>query len=75
MTPEEIMILEETIRNMREGNLSKKEKILFVVGIQAGLYSDNKRIQEMLNEVAELCLSEPEEDYDVDIDEVRKFDN
>jgi predicted GTPase len=75
MTPEEMMVLEEAIRNMREGNLSKKEKVLFVVGIQAGLYSDDKKVQDMLNEVAELCLNEPEEDCDVDVSEIKNFDN
>lgn len=72
MRPEEIMILEETIKHMREGKLSKKEKIIFVVGIQAGLFSDDKRVQEMLNEVADICLNEPEEDFD---DEIKKFNN
>lgn len=72
MRPEEIMILEETIKHMREGKLTKKEKIIFVVGIQAGLFSDDKRVQEMLNEVADICLNEPEEDFD---DEIKKFDN
>ncbi len=56
MTPEELTILKEAIKNMREGNLTDSEKIIFVVGIQAGLYSDDSVIKELLNEVADMCL-------------------
>jgi hypothetical protein len=70
MTPEELMLLKETVRNMREGNLTKKEKVIFVTGIQAGLFSDDKTVQELLNEVADLCLDEADGTADVKI-----FDN
>lgn len=70
MTPEELMLLKETIKNMREGNLTKKEEIIFVIGVQAGLYSDDKTIKELLNEVADICLDATDRYI-----EVKTFDN
>jgi hypothetical protein len=70
MSPEELMILKETIKSMREGNLTDAEKIVFIIGIQAGLYSDDDEIRDLLGEVADLCLISTDDEYKVD-----KFDN
>ena len=57
MTPEELTILKEAVKNMREGNLTDSEKVIFVIGIQAGLYARNdETIKEILHEVADICL-------------------
>ena len=71
MTLEEMMLLKETVESMRKGNMTRKEKMIFVVGIQAGIYSDDKTVQEMLNDVADMCLQA----VDGDTDEVKIFDN
>jgi len=71
MTPEEMTLLRETVKNIREGKLTKKEKIIFITGIQAGLYSDNEDVRELLNEIAELCVYDTNES----IGKVKIFDN
>ena len=71
MTPEELMILKEAIKSMREGNLTDAEKVIFVIGIQAGLYSDDGEIRGLLNEVADMCLCPVNETNN----KVKVFDN
>ena len=44
MTLEEMMLLKETVESMRKGNMTRKEKMIFVVGIQAGIYSDDNHL-------------------------------
>lgn len=68
MTPEELNILEEIVKKMREGKLTKTEKAIFVIGIQSGLYSSDKTIKKLLNEVADICLCSDE-------DMAKEFDN
>ncbi len=70
MTEEELMLLREAIKSMREGMLTKKEKIIFITGIQAGLHSNDNIVKEMLNEVADMCINGTTE-----YDKSGKFDN
>ena len=73
MTNEELDLFKNVVDRMESGKLSKQEKILFVLGIQGGMYSDDNIIREQLNRVAEICLS-VEVDYEV-LKSVKSFDN
>lgn len=62
MKPEEIKLLREAVNEMREGTMSHREKILFVLGVQSGLYSDLKEVRSLLLEVAEMCIKVENDD-------------
>lgn len=57
MTDEEIRLLEKIVNRMEANELTRQEKILFVLGIQSGMSCDNKNIKKQLNRVAEICLA------------------
>lgn len=63
-------LLKEMIKAMDEGKLTRREKIIFVTGTMAGMHSDEIKVREQLNKLAELCLAP-----DVDFEEVDNFDN
>lgn len=73
MTNEELELLKNVVDRMESGKLSRDEKILFVLGIQGGMSSDDGAVREQLNRVAEICLS-VEAEYEV-LNNVKKFDN
>jgi hypothetical protein len=57
MTEEEIQLLKNTVGDMELGKLTRREKILFVLGIQSGMFADNKVVKGLLNKVADVCLN------------------
>lgn len=73
MNDEEIKLLQEIVSLMENGKLTRKEKIIFVLGIQGGLYSSDKKVKEQLNKVADICLT-VDTDYEI-INEVKDFNN
>lgn len=70
MNQEELKLLRKTIDDMKNGSLTAKEKVLFVLGIQCGLYSSQEYVKDALNEIAEYCLS-----IDAKYTEIKDFDN
>ena len=70
MNQEELKLLRKTIDDLKDGSLTVKEKVLFVLGIQCGLYSDQEYIKDALDEIAEYCLS-----TEVEYKNVKDFDN
>ena len=73
MTEEEFELFKNMVDRMESGKLSRGEKILFVLGVQGGLHSDDEKIREQINRVADICLSVDAE-YEV-LDGVKSFDN
>ena len=72
MNSEELELLISTVNDMKSGKLTKKEKILFVLGIQGGLHADERKVKDLLNDIAEYCLAAEAEYF---VDEVKDYDN
>ena len=53
----EIDYLRQIIDDLKNGKLTQNEKKLFIIGIQAGLYSADEEIKTLLTQAADLCLS------------------
>jgi len=73
MTEEEIELLESIVSDMEQDKLEKKEKLLFVLGIQGGFYSDDDRVKSLLHRVADACLA-LEGEYKI-LSDIKSFDN
>lgn len=63
-------LVKEIVDAIDDGTFTRREKIIFITGTLAGMYSDEARVKEQLNKLAEIC-SIP----DVDFEEVKDFDN
>ena len=72
MTEEELDLLKSIVDRMADGDLSRQDKILLVLGLQAGLNDNDGRVKEQINRVADLCLAI---DAEYDVADIKSFDN
>jgi len=72
MTEEELELLKNIVDRMADGDLSRQDKILLVLGLQAGLNDNDGRVKEQINRVADLCLVI---DAEYDVADIKSFDN
>lgn len=63
-------LVKELVDAMAGGELTRREKIIFVTGTLAGMHSDEKKVKELLDQMAEVCLIP-----DAEFEEIKDFSN
>lgn len=73
ISKEDLELIKDFVNEMESGKMTNREKKILVAGTLAGMHSNEKKVKELLNRLADLCMTQ-EVEYEV-VNDVKDFSN